>query len=306
MIVAMLAVYLVLLFVLVRLHVIRFTLFWKVSPFIVLLLLNLGLFIPMGWGAPQGPVLVVRNSVQIVSNVAGEVLDVPVQANKPLKGGDVLFTIDPTPYHATVEALRAQLKFSELRLAQFTQLLDRDSGRAFDVQQHQAEVDQFRAQLEGAQWNLDKTVVRAPGDGYVTNLALRKGARVASLPLAPVMAFIDTSDTIIGVEIAQIDARYLEVGQPVETTFKFVPGRIYGGRVESILQAVATGQVQVSGLAVLPKEVQSAPYVVRIRLDDAEFAGRLPAGSTGTAAIFTEHVKVAHIIRKVFCGRSRS
>jgi hypothetical protein len=34
--------------------------------------------------------------------------------------------------------------------------------------------------------------VRAPADGYVTNLALRKGARVANLPLSPVMAFIDT------------------------------------------------------------------------------------------------------------------
>jgi RND family efflux transporter MFP subunit len=265
----------------------------------VLLLLNVGLFIPMGWGAPQGPVLVARNSVQIVSNVAGEVLDVLVQANTSLKGGDVLFTIDPTPYRATVEALQAQLKFSELRLAQYTQLLERDSGRAFDVQQNQAEVDQLRAQLEGAQWNLDKTVVRAPADGYVTNLALRKGARVANLPLTPVMAFIDTSDTIVGVEIAQIDARYLKAGQPVEMTFKFVPGRVYSGRVESVLQAVATGQVQVSGLAVLPKEVQSAPYVVRIRLDDAEFARRLPAGSTGTAAIFTDHVKVAHIVRKV-------
>jgi RND family efflux transporter MFP subunit len=299
MIVAMLAVYLVLLFALVQFNVIRLNLFWKVSPFIVLLLLNVGLFIPMGWGAPQGPMLVVRNSVQIVSNVAGEVVDVPVQANAPLKGGDVLFTIDPTPYRATADALKAQLKFSELRLAQYTQLLDRDSGRAFDVQQNQAEVDQLKAQLEGAQWNLDKTVVRAPADGYVTNLALRKGARVANLPLAPVMAFIDTSDTIIGVEIAQINARYLKVGQPVEATFKFAPGKIYGGRVESILQAVATGQVQVSGLAVLPKEVQSAPYVVRIRLDDAELARRLPAGSTGTAAIFTDHVTVAHIIRKV-------
>jgi RND family efflux transporter MFP subunit len=299
MIVAMLAVYLVLLFALVRFHFIRFNLFWKVSPFIVLLLLNVGLFIPMGWGAPQGPVLVARNSVQIVSNVAGEVLDVPVHANTPLKDGDVLFTIDPTPYRATVDALQAQTKFSELRLAQYTQLLERDSGRAFDVQQNQAEVDQLRAQLEGAQWNLDKTVVRAPADGYVTNLALRKGARVANLPLTPVMAFIDTSDTIIGVEIGQIDARYLKAGQPVEMTFKFVPGRIYAGKVESVLQAVATGQVQVSGLAVLPKEVQSAPYVVRMRLDDPEFARRLPAGSTGTAAIFTDHVKVAHIIRKV-------
>jgi hypothetical protein len=30
------------------------------------------------------------------------------------------------------------------------------------------------------------------------------------------MAFIDTSETIIGVEIAQIGARYVEADQPVE------------------------------------------------------------------------------------------
>jgi len=283
----------------VRLHVIRFNLFWKVSPFIVLVLLNLGLFIPMGWGAPQGPALVVRNSVAIVPSVAGEVIDVPVEPNKPLKAGDTLFRIDPVPYDAQVKAIEAQLKLSDLRLAQMTQLYERDSGRAFDVQQRQSEVDQLKAQLEGAKWNLDKTVVQAPADGYVTNLALRKGARVANLPLAPVMAFIDTSDTLIGVEIAQIDARYVESGQPTEVTFKFMPGKVYSGKVESILQAIATGQVQTSGLAVTPKGVPSAPFVVRIRLDDAEIARALPAGSTGDAAVYTDHVKLAHVIRKV-------
>ena len=33
--------------------------------------------------------------------------------------------------------------------------------------------------------------------------------------------------------------------------------------------------------------------------DDAKFADRLPAGSAGDAAIFTDHVKAAHVIRKV-------
>ena len=62
-----------------------------------------GLFIPMGWGAPQGPTLVVRNSVAVLPNVAGEVTDVPVEANKPLKAGDVLFKIDPVPYQSQVD-----------------------------------------------------------------------------------------------------------------------------------------------------------------------------------------------------------
>jgi multidrug resistance efflux pump len=217
-IVVLLNVYLVILFVLVKIRIVPFNLFWKISPIIFLLLLLVGLFIPMGWGAPQGSALVVRQSVAIVPDVAGEVLDVPVEPNKPLKAGDVLFRIDPTPYTATVNALEAQLKFQELRLSQMTQLQTQRVGRAFDVEQRQAEVDQLKAQVEGAKWNLDKTVVRAPADGYVTNLALRKGARVANLPLAPVMAFIDTSETIVGVEIPQIDARYVAAGQDVELT----------------------------------------------------------------------------------------
>jgi multidrug resistance efflux pump len=295
-IVVLLNVYLVILFILVKTKVVPFNLFWKVSPVIVLLLLLVGLFIPMGWGAPQGTVLVVRDSVQIVPDVVGEVIDVPVVPNKPLKAGDVLFRIDPTPYQSTVDVLEAQLKFQELRLAQITQLQMADSGRAFDVQQRQAEVDQLKSQLIGAKWNLDKTVVRAPADGYVTNLALRKGARVTS---APVMAFIDTAHTLVGVEIQQIDARYITPGQDVEVTFKFLPGQIYTGKVDAVLQAIATGQVQTSGLAVAPTSIQALPLVVRVALDNKEVASSLPAGSTGAAAIFTSRVKPAHVIRQV-------
>ena len=296
MMIALMAVYLVLLFLLVRFGIVTFNLFWKCSPFIVLLLLNLLLFIPMGWGAPQGAALVVRNAVSIIPNVAGEVIDVPVEGNTALKSGDVLFRIDPVPYEAQVRAIEAQLKLSATRLAQMTQLFERDSGRGFDVEQRQSEVDQLKAQLESAKWNLDKTTVRAPVDGYATNVALRKGARVAS---SPVMAFIDTSQTLVGVEISQNDARYVAAGQPVEITFKFEPGIVRTGKVETVFQAISTGQAQVSGTAVAPTEIQSAPFVIRVKLDDGDLAKRLPAGSTGTAAIFTEAVKPTHIIRKV-------
>jgi len=299
MIIAIFNVYLVILFALMKLRIVRFTLFWKISPALVLVLLLFGLFIPMGWGAPEGKALVIRPSVPIVADVAGEVIEVQVEPNRPLKVGDVLFRIDPVPYRAQVDALAAQLRFEELRLEQMTQLERTQAGRAFDVQQREASVEQLKAQIEGAQWNLDKTVVRAPADGYVTNLALRKGARVANLPLAPVMAFIDTSDTVIGVEVAQIDGRYVAPGQEVELTFKFLPGQIHKGRVVAVLQAISAGQVQVSGLAVTPVQIQAAPFAVRVKLDDQALAESLPAGSVGDAAIFTEHVTASHIIRKV-------
>jgi multidrug resistance efflux pump len=299
-IVVLLNVYLVILFLLVKLKIVRFNLFWKISPVIVFLVLLIGLFIPMNWGAPQGPALVIRNSVAIVPSVAGEVAEVPVEANAPLKAGDVLFKIDPIPYETQLRALEAQLKFQELRLGQMEQLQSTGTGRTFDVEQRQAEVDQLKGQVENARWNLDKTTVRAPADGYVTNVALRKGARVANLPLSPVMAFIDVSDTIIGVEIPQIDARYIKPGQAVEATFKYAPGKVYPGKVETVLQAVASGQLQTSGsAAATTKSVIAAPFVVRIRLDDRAFADSLPAGAAGDAAIFTDRVKPAHMIRKV-------
>jgi multidrug resistance efflux pump len=154
----------------------------------------------------------------------------------------------------------------------------------------------LKGQLLNARWNLDKTTVRAPGDGFITNVALRKGAHVAG---APVMAFIDTSTTGVAVEITQNNVRYIEPGQPVEVAFKFASGMIYTGKVKTVLQAISTGQVVASGLAATPKEIQSAPFAVAVDLDDQDFARRLPVGATGDAAIFTEHQKASRIIRKV-------
>ena len=65
------------------------------------------------------------------------------------------------------------------------------------------------------------------------------------------------------------------------------------------MQAVVTGQIQTSGLAIAPQGVQALRLVVRIALDDKEVANRLPAGSTGDAAVFTDRVRIAHIICKL-------
>ncbi len=78
-----------------------------------------------------------------------------------------------------------------------------------------------------------------------------------------------------------------------------MPGHVYSGKVESVLQAIATGQTQTSGTAVTPRAIEAVPFVVRVRLDDAEVARNLPAGATGTAAIYTGHLKPTHVVRRV-------
>ncbi|EGU48449.1 hypothetical protein VII00023_18024 [Vibrio ichthyoenteri ATCC 700023] len=52
----------------------------------------------------------VFSTTPIVSGVRGRVIEVPVEANQPLKAGDVLFKIDPVPYLAEVDKLKAQVK----------------------------------------------------------------------------------------------------------------------------------------------------------------------------------------------------
>ncbi len=71
------------------------------------------------------------------------------------------------------------------------------------------------------------------------------------------------------------------------------------GKVEAVLQAISTGQEAASGAAIAPRQIEAAPFIVRVRLDDASLAASLPAGSAGMAAIFTDRVKASHVIRQV-------
>ena len=55
-------------------------------------------------------VRVVNYIVPVVSQVRGRVIEVPVENNRPVKKGDVLFRIDPTPYQNEVHSLEAQAR----------------------------------------------------------------------------------------------------------------------------------------------------------------------------------------------------
>ena len=265
---------------------------WVVLLFVVL-------FIPMQWGAPAGSARIMTYTVQIIPNVAGPVLEVPVEANRPIKKGDVLFTIDPTTYEAALEATQAQLDFQEVRLQQYEKLASTAAGTRFQVEETAALVKQLTAELEGAEWNLNETTVRAPADGYVTYLALRPGQRVVTLPFQPAMTFVDTSREIVGVQIQQIHQRYIKRGQEVEMAFKTQPGRIYTGKVKAIIQVTHKSQAVISGTVPTAQPIQAEPFFVRVQLDDREAAKDLPAGTAGTAAIYTKSAAMTHIIRKV-------
>ena len=69
----------------------------------MILLLNI-------YAPSSSDVRVVKYSIPIVSQVRGRVIEVPIEeGNRPVKKGDVLFRIDPTPYQLQVNTLTAQL-----------------------------------------------------------------------------------------------------------------------------------------------------------------------------------------------------
>lgn len=291
--------YVAVLFLLVKLRVLPDNMFVRLSPIGFMLLLFLFLFVPMQWGSPAGPATVIRQAVAIVPNVRGQVVEVNVEPNIPVKKGDILFRIDPTQYQAAVDQLTAQLKLAELREEQFTQLAAREAGSRFQVEEAQANVANLRAQLADAQWQLDSTTVRAPTDGFATNVALRPGARVGAAPLTATMPFFDASEMTVGVLIPQIHARFIEIGQKAEITFKQFPGQVFGATVESILPAISQGQVTVSGAAVDPSQLSPDPFAFRLKLDDPTVADSLNAGAYGQAAVYTSSMQATHVIRRV-------
>ena len=58
-------------------------------------------------------VRVIKYVVQVIPQVQGRVIEVPAEGNRPMKKGDVLFRIDPTPYELDVKSLEAQLAGAE-------------------------------------------------------------------------------------------------------------------------------------------------------------------------------------------------
>lgn len=170
MIVFLTLAYIVVLLALGKLGIIRLTLPWKLSPIAWFLLLNIGLFIPMQWGAPAGPVAVFRHVIEIVPSVSGEVIAVPVEPLTPVKQGELLFQIDPRPFEQDVARLQAALVDAEQR----PQLL------AANVEIAAAAVARAEAVKDQAHRKLERSR-ELVGSGAVTREGFEEDQRAATV-----------------------------------------------------------------------------------------------------------------------------
>jgi multidrug resistance efflux pump len=125
---------------------------------------------------------VVNYVVPINPPVRGLVTEVPIEPNRPIKKGDVLFKVDPVPYEIVVknyeaqilqlrvqlvtaeasarnlqeelkgatgqkESIDSRLTLARLRLQQYKELAESGAGNKFDYEQAQADVQNLEGQL---------------------------------------------------------------------------------------------------------------------------------------------------------------
>jgi multidrug resistance efflux pump len=167
------------------------------------------------------------------------------------------------------------------------------------VRVSEAQVDTTRAQLETARWDLLQTTTLAPGNGTMVNVMLRPGFFVSGMPFNEVMTFIDNEYQIFAL-FNQNELHQVEPGNEVEITLDTYPGRVIKGHVDSIIWAQGQGQVDASGN--LPKTTFVPPpgrFPVKVVVDKRDAEVFFAAGARGSAAIYTEHLTLVHIIRKV-------
>ena len=259
------------------------------------LMLCLNIFAPV-----TGDVRAINYVVQVVPRVTGRVIEVPVEPNRPVKKGDVLFKIDPTPFQLEVDRIEAQLAFARTRLKQSEELAAVGAGNKFDIDQYQTDIRQLEAQLNTAKWNLDQTVFYAPANGRVINLQLRPGSYAAQLPMVPSMTFVEDEQWLIAM-FNQNELHQVEPGNEVEIAMKMYPGRIIKCEVDSIVWASGEGQLPLGGR--IPeagaKPQPQGRVAVKLKPAGKDADVFLSAGAAGRGAIYTNSGKPIHIVRKV-------
>ena len=93
-------------------------------------------------------VRVIKYVVNVVPQVRGRVIDVPVEPNRPVKIGDVLFRLDPEPYELQVRALEAQLAGQQAGARELDEQLVGAQGR---VAEARAAIVQAEARIREAE-----------------------------------------------------------------------------------------------------------------------------------------------------------
>jgi multidrug resistance efflux pump len=276
---------------------------------VLITLIALALAVPLSWAMwhvyMEGPWTrdgTVRVYVdRLAPEVAGRIVALPVQDNQYVHRGDLLMQIDPTDYQIAVTLAQATVLQDRETLDNLRRKAARRAdlpGLAVTVEDQQAadtaslveaaRLQQAQAQLEQAQVNLERTQIRAPANGWVTNLQAQLGdyANVGASQLS----LVDADSFWVDGYFEETDMHAIRVGDPAKVKLLGY-AQVLHGHVASIARAidVPNAQPNQQGLATVNpiftwvRLAQRVP--VRIRLDHVPPGIELVAGMTATVEV---------------------
>jgi multidrug resistance efflux pump len=239
--------------------------------------------------------------VTMAPEVAGRIVQLPVKDNQFVHKGDLLLVIDPTDYknalqsaEANVEQTRAVALNAKLQLERRQKLTDL-AETIEDRQIHEANAAASQAQYQAAQVsrdqakvNLERTQIRSPVNGWVTNLLTQVGDY--AIVGRNVISVVDAESFWIDAYFEETKLPSIHDGDPAK--IKLMGHReIILGEVGSLARGimVANAQPDPAGLAnVNPiftwvRLAQRVP--VRIDIKQVPDGVRLVTGLTATVQI---------------------
>lgn len=105
-------------------------------------------------------VRVIKYVINVVPQVRGRVIEVPVEPNRLVKKGDILFRIDPTPYELQARSLEAQLANSVASSRELDEQLAGAKGKVAEargaIQQAEARIREVQSKLNLARMRVEQ------------------------------------------------------------------------------------------------------------------------------------------------------
>lgn len=242
-------------------------------------------------------------SVSVGTQVSGQIKELYVDFNSPVKKGQLIARIDPETFEYRVRqaqadadaarsaVYRAQVNVANAQreLARTKELVERNFVSPAELDARQAAYDlaaaelktaqatlaQREAQLASAKVDLARTQIRAPVDGVVIKRSVDVGQTVAASLQAPELFVIakDLRDMQVETSIDEADVGRIRVGQRANFTVDAFPGRTFAGEVKQVRKAAQTVQNVVT-------------YTVLVTADNA--SGELLPGMTANVRIVTD------------------
>ena len=206
-------------------------------------------------------------SVQVGSQISGNIKTLYADFNTPVKAGQVVAQLDPATFEAVVHQAEGDVASANasLELAQLSEKRKRDlaaeqAGTQADLDKavadlHQAEatVKIKKAALEKAQIDLNRCTITAPVDGVVISRTVDVGQTVAAAMTAPVLFTIanDLSKMQIEANVSEADIGGVKPDQEVTFIVDAYPSRTFKGRVKLVRYAPVTVENVVTYVTVI-------------------------------------------------------